>query len=73
VINENIVNVEIASGKYHEVKRLFGYIGNRVEELERTRIDELGLDELDLKIGEWKYLHKTDKELKIKLTNLFQK
>lgn len=46
-------------GKYHQVKRMFGAIGNRVEALHRTAIGSLSLGELAP--GEWREL--TDVEV----------
>ncbi|RDB43369.1 pseudouridine synthase [Halomonas sp. DQ26W] len=46
-------------GKYHQVKRMFGAIGNRVEALHRVSIGPLSLDELAP--GEWREL--TDAEV----------
>lgn len=46
-------------GKYHQVKRMFGAIGNRVEALHRVSIGPLTLG--DLATGEWREL--TDVEV----------
>lgn len=45
----------ITEGKYHQVKRMFAAIGNRVEELHREAIGALRLDE-DLQPGEYRAL-----------------
>ena len=37
--------IVLTEGKYHEIKRTFGYFGNRVVSLHRTRIGGLALDE----------------------------
>lgn len=51
--NEAIVGV--SEGKYHQVKRMFAAIGNKVETLHREQIGELPLDE-ELEPCEWRYL-----------------
>jgi len=50
----------IHEGKYHQVKRMFGAINNRVVELHREQVGDITLDE-DLEPGEWRYL--TDDEV----------
>ncbi len=50
----------IHEGKYHQVKRMFGAINNRVVELHREQVGDIALDE-DLEPGEWRYL--TDEEI----------
>ena len=49
----------ITEGKYHQVKRMFAAIGNRVVGLHREQISSLTLG--DLAPGEWRYL--TDDEV----------
>ena len=44
-----------SEGKYHQVKRMFAAVGNRVEALHRERIGGLVLDE-ELPPGEWREL-----------------
>ncbi|UZE95337.1 pseudouridine synthase [Alkalimarinus alittae] len=50
----------IHEGKYHQVKRMFGAMNNRVVELHREQVGEIVLDD-DLALGEWRYL--TDEEI----------
>jgi 16S rRNA pseudouridine516 synthase len=50
----------IHEGKYHQVKRMFGAINNRVVELHREQVGDIVLDE-DLELGEWRYL--TEQEI----------
>lgn len=45
----------ICEGKYHQVKRMFAAIGNRVEALHRERVGEFVLDE-QLPVGTWREL-----------------
>ncbi|TLS71896.1 pseudouridine synthase [Aliarcobacter thereius] len=54
VINPNLVHLEIVEGKYHQVKRMFAYTGNKVIKLHR--LDFSGFKVEDLEIGEFKLL-----------------
>ncbi len=58
---DNEVLLTITEGKYHQVKRMFAAIGNRVIGLHREQIGEIKLD--DLAPGEWRPL--TDKEVNL--------
>ena len=42
---ENVAEVIICEGKYHQVKRMFASLGNKVLELRRVKMGELWLDE----------------------------
>lgn len=42
---ENVAEVIICEGKYHQVKRMFASLGNKVVELRRVKMGELWLDE----------------------------
>ncbi|EOB2785081.1 16S rRNA pseudouridine(516) synthase RsuA [Vibrio vulnificus] len=53
--DENEVLLTIHEGKYHQVKRMFAALGNRVEQLHRERIGAIELDE-SLEPGEYRYL-----------------
>lgn len=59
IIGEKECLLEITEGKYHQVKRMFGAIGNKVVGLKREQIGALQLDE-SLEEGEWRFL--TDDE-----------
>jgi 16S rRNA pseudouridine516 synthase len=52
----------IHEGRYHQVKRMFAAIGNKVERLHRERIGALQLP-ADLAEGEYRYL--TVKEISL--------
>ena len=54
VISEKEVLLTITEGKYHQVKRMFAAIGNKVVGLHREQIGGVKLAELSL--GEWRYL-----------------
>lgn len=43
-LSENIVELTITEGKFHQVKRMFGYLGNEVIALERTSFAGLEMD-----------------------------
>ncbi|MGH1463185.1 MAG: pseudouridine synthase [Neptuniibacter sp.] len=58
---ENEAEVILTEGRYHQVKRMFAAIGNKVVELHRTQIGAITLDE-DLEPGEYRFL--TDEEIK---------
>lgn len=42
---ENVAEVMICEGKYHQVKRMFASLGNKVLELRRVKMGGLSLDE----------------------------
>ena len=51
--NESLLTIH--EGKYHQVKRMFGAINNRVVELHREQVGDIVLDDT-LEPGEWRYL-----------------
>ncbi|WNC67268.1 16S rRNA pseudouridine(516) synthase RsuA [Thalassotalea nanhaiensis] len=55
VLGEKEALLTISEGKYHQVKRMFAAIGNRVIGLHREQIGDIELDP-DLSLGEWRYL-----------------
>ncbi|MDP2570755.1 16S rRNA pseudouridine(516) synthase RsuA [Vibrio penaeicida] len=55
IIDDKEVLLTIHEGKYHQVKRMFAALGNKVEGLHRERIGDIYLDE-DLEPGEYRYL-----------------
>ena len=60
--NPSKAYITISEGKYHQVKRMFKAVNNKVEYLKRIQMGNLVLDE-NLKIGEYREL--TEKELEI--------
>ena len=58
--DEKEVLLTITEGKYHQVKRMFAALGNKVEHLHRERIGEILLDE-SLEPGDYRYL--TEEEI----------
>ncbi|MGF1752153.1 pseudouridine synthase [Vibrio makurazakiensis] len=59
VIDSKEVLLTITEGKFHQVKRMFAAVGNRVVSLHREAIGEVTLD---IPVGQWRYL--TDSEMK---------
>lgn len=60
--DEPIAEIKICEGKYHQVKRMFAALGNKVIYLKRVKMGELSLDE-NLKEGQCREL--TDEELQL--------
>ena len=54
-IDDQHVTVTLFEGRYHQVKRMFAALGNKVETLHRSQIGQLQLD-ADLKPGAWREL-----------------
>jgi 16S rRNA pseudouridine516 synthase len=59
VLSPTHVRLEICEGKYHQVKRMFGAVGNRVLSLHRVSFDGFTVD--DLKEGTYKIIDYTKK------------
>lgn len=53
VVSPKEVLLTITEGKYHQVKRMFAAIGNRVVSLHRQQIGDI---QLDLDVGQWRHL-----------------
>ena len=60
IISDQEVLLSITEGKYHQVKRMFAAVGNKVVGLHREQVGEIKLDE-QLAPGQWRYL--TDEEV----------
>src|ERR1051326_2024666 len=58
--SQSVVELELAEGKYREVRRMFETLGRSVKKLERTQIGKIKLGEL--KPGKWRTL--TEPEIK---------
>jgi 16S rRNA pseudouridine516 synthase len=54
-LDGNRVRITIAEGRYHQVRRMFAALGNRVLSLHRERVGGLALDP-ELGPGEWRAL-----------------
>jgi len=55
VLSSNEVLLTIHEGKYHQVKRMFAALSNRVVSLHREKVGSIQLDET-LEEGQWRYL-----------------
>lgn len=53
VISPKEVLLTLTEGKFHQVKRMFSAVGNRVISLHREQIGQV---KLDLEVGQWRYL-----------------
>lgn len=62
---ENVAEVKICEGKYHQVKRMFASLGNKVLDLKRVKMGGLELDEA-LDEGECRELTNKEVELLLK-------
>ena len=54
IIDQTKVHLEIVEGKYHQVKRMFAALGNRVIKLHRISFADFYVD--DLNYGEYKFI-----------------
>ena len=59
--HQSQIRVTIAEGKFHQVKRMVGYCGKEVVDLQRLTMGTLVLDE-NLQRGEWRRLTKEELE-----------
>jgi 16S rRNA pseudouridine516 synthase len=59
VISPKEVRLTITEGKFHQIKRMFAAVGNRVLELHREQIGDV---RLDVEKGHWRYLTKAEVE-----------
>ncbi len=59
MINHQQVLLTITEGKYHQVKRMFAAVGNKVVNLHRQQIGTIKLDDT-LTEGQWRYLTKVE-------------
>ena len=57
VIGPKEVLLTITEGKFHQVKRMFSAVGNRVVELHREKIGEVSLD---VDVGQWRYFSRSE-------------
>jgi 16S rRNA pseudouridine516 synthase len=53
IINDYEVKLTITEGRYHQIKRMFFAVGNRVNKLHREQIGQVVLD---IPAGEWRLL-----------------
>ncbi len=62
IVSSKEVLLTLSEGKYHQVKRMFGALENRVTGLHREQIGNICLDD-NLESGEWRYL--TEQEINL--------
>ncbi|KHN50939.1 16S rRNA pseudouridine(516) synthase RsuA [Pectobacterium fontis] len=55
-VTDHVVRLTISEGRYHQVKRMFAAVGNRVVALHRERIGDISLDS-ELEPGEFRELN----------------
>ena len=58
-IDSHSLTLSIKEGKYHQVKRMFAALGNKVQKLHRYQIGDIVLDQ-DLSEGEYRPLSRTE-------------
>jgi 16S rRNA pseudouridine516 synthase len=56
---ETALRLTLTEGKYHQVKRMLGAVGNRCEALHRSAIGSLVLP-ADLQAGQWRWLSEAE-------------
>ncbi|WP_022931647.1 pseudouridine synthase [Treponema bryantii] len=61
-LNDTTAQLTIYEGKYHQVKRMFAAVGNKIVYLKRISMGQLKLDK-ELELGKYKEL--TDKDLEL--------
>ena len=60
-VDKNICTLEIVEGKFHQVKRMFEALGNKVVALKRIKMCDIDLDD-SLNEGEYRHLHSSEIE-----------
>ena len=60
-IKDDVCEITVHEGKFHEVRRIFRALGNEVAELQRIAIGSLSLPE-DLAPGQWRPLTEAEKD-----------
>jgi 16S rRNA pseudouridine516 synthase len=58
VVDTMHLRLTLLQGKYHQVKRMVAAVGNRVEELHRSRIGRLALPDT-LPVGQWQWVEES--------------
>ena len=59
IVDDYNLNLTISEGRYHQVKRMFAALGNKVVALHRWRIGEVILND-ELQEGEYRTLHQAE-------------
>ena len=61
ILDDTHARLTISEGKYHQVKRMFAAVGNKVINLHREAVGSIEMED-ELLEGEWRFL--TDEEIK---------
>ena len=61
-VGDNLCKVEICEGKFHQIKRMFEALGNKVVALKRIKMADV---ELDSSLKEGEYRHLSSKEIEV--------
>ncbi|MEZ9138861.1 MULTISPECIES: 16S rRNA pseudouridine(516) synthase RsuA [unclassified Shewanella] len=61
ILDDTHARLTISEGKYHQVKRMFAAVGNKVVNLHREAVGSIEMED-ELLEGEWRFL--TDEEVK---------
>lgn len=64
-LGENLLEIVLEQGKYHQVKRMLAAAGNHCSALHRSAIGGLTLESLGLAEGEWCFLEQAQLDLLI--------
>ncbi len=67
ILDERLARVTLCEGRYHQVKRMFHRVGNRVAALHRESIGGLSLPG-DLAPGQWRALTPEERALAVEIT-----
>jgi 16S rRNA pseudouridine516 synthase len=67
IVDPRHARLTLTEGRYHQARRMFAAVGNHVEQLHRSRVGGLELDEL--KAGEWKILDESAVQRLFALSN----
>ena len=59
IVETDQVLLTITEGRYHQVKRMFAAVGNKVVRLHREQIGDVKLDDT-LAAGQWRYLNERE-------------
>ena len=59
IIGTHQARMTLTEGRYHQVKRMWAAVGNRVDGLHRSRFGRLALD-ADLRPGAWRFLQASE-------------
>ncbi|TLD72654.1 pseudouridine synthase [Phragmitibacter flavus] len=65
ILGSHRARVTLHEGRYHQIKRMFHRVGNRVVSLHRERIGALALPD-DLAVGTWRELSEEERELALR-------